>query len=68
MKLFKIPLQVQKWLASALHLIFLAVMCFGIGVMYLNDNFGAGIAHIQNVAYEDTDEFNEQFTEDINNL
>ena len=68
MKLFKIPLQVQKWLASALHLIFLAVMCFGIGVMYLNDNFGAGIAHIQNVTYEDTDEFNEQFNEDINNL
>lgn len=68
MKTFKISLQAQKWIASALHLIFLAVMFFGTGVMYLNDNYGTGITHVQNTAYEDTDEFNQQFNDDLNNL
>ena len=68
MKIFKIPLQVQKWLASALHLVFLIIMFAGIGIMYLNDNYGTGITHVSNIAYEDTDEFNQQFNEDLNNL
>lgn len=58
----------QKLIASAMHLIFLTVMFAGIGIMYLNDNFGVGITRIQNVAYEDTPEFTRQFNHDLNDI
>ncbi len=68
MNRIKIPLQVQKWIASALHLTFLMIMFVGVGIMYLNDNFGVGITHVKNIAYEDTDEFNGQFNQDMSDL
>lgn len=68
MNRMKLPLQVQKWIASGLHLIFLIIMFAGVGIMYLNDNFGVGITHVKNIAYEDTDEFNGQFNQDMSDL
>lgn len=68
MKQLQFPLQIQKWLACALHLFALALLCFGIGTMYTNSNLGVGISQIQSTAFEDTDEFNELFTNDINDL
>lgn len=68
MKFSRIPMQTQKSIACALHLLFLTVMFAGIGIMYLNDNFGVGITRIKDVTYEDTKEFNQQFNDDLNNI
>lgn len=68
MKQTKIPLPLQKWLACALHLLALLLLCTGIGTMYANDNLGVGISHIHAVPFEDTTEFNELFTSDLNDL
>lgn len=58
----------QKYAASLLHLFFLAVMFAGIGLMYLNDNFGIGITKIQSQPFEDSEEFSRQFNEDLNDI
>lgn len=68
MKIFKISLQTQKWIAGALHIIFLIVTFLGIGIMSLNDSYGSGLSRLSNAAYEETDEFNKQFTDDLSNL
>lgn len=68
MKISHIPMKIQKRAASILHLLFLVIMFCGIGVMYLNDNFGSGITSIKSVSYEDTDEFNEQVNQDLEDL
>lgn len=68
MKFTRLNMHTQKLIASAMHLIFLTVMFAGIGIMYLNDNFGVGITRIQNVAYEDTPEFTRQFNHDLNDI
>ncbi|WP_125141711.1 sensor histidine kinase [Clostridium transplantifaecale] len=68
MKYSRLSMQAQKLIASVLHLIFLTVMFAGIGTMYLNDNFGVGITRVQNMAYEDTDEFTRQFNRDLNDI
>lgn len=68
MKFSRLSMQTQKLIASALHLFFLMIMFTGIGIMYLNDNFGVGITRIQNVSYEDTSEFTKQFNDDLNDL
>jgi len=68
MKLTQLSMQTKKFAASALHLLFLIVMFAGIGIMYLNDNFGVGITRVKNVPYEDTEEFTSQVNEDLDNL
>lgn len=68
MKHSHIPMQTRKIIACILHLLFLTVMFAGIGIMYLNDNFGVGITRIKNVAYEDTREFNQQVNKDLNSI
>ena len=68
MKFSRLSLQVQKYIACALHLIFLILMLSGIVIMYLNDNFGTGLIQIGKVNYEDTDEFVEQFNSDLNDI
>lgn len=68
MKFSRLTMQRQKLIAGGLHLIFLTVMFAGIGIMYLNDNFGVGITRVQNVSYEDTAEFTKQFNDDLNDI
>lgn len=68
MKLSHISLRVQKYIACALHLFFLALTLCGICLMYVNDNFGVGLSRIGTVPYEDTDEFTEQFNSDLSDL
>lgn len=61
-------LKTRKMAACLLHLIFLAIAMIGISTMYVNDNFGVGITRIKNVAYEDTQEFNDRFNDDISSI
>ncbi len=68
MKLSYLPVRTQKLAASVLHLLFLAVMFCGIGFMYLNDNYGAGIVGVKNVPYEETESFSAQFNRDLSNI
>lgn len=68
MKNIKFPLTSQKLYASIIHLLFLAVMFIGVSLMYLNDNFGMGITKFQNIAYEDTERFGQQFNADLNDI
>ena len=63
-----LPIQTQKLIASLLHLVFLCIMFIGIGIMYLNDNFGVGITRVKNVPYEDTAAFNQQFNTDLEDI
>lgn len=68
MKNMKFSFQAQKLTASLLHLLFLIIMFIGIELMYLNDNFGIGITRFQNIAFEDTDEFDDIFNKDLNDI
>ncbi len=68
MKFSHLTLQMQKYIACSLHLIFLILMLSGIAVIYLNDNFGSGLIQIGKTSYEDTDEFVEQFNDDLNDI
>lgn len=68
MKNINLTVQTKKFIVSLLHLFFLAVMFAGVGLMYLNDNYGAGITKFQNVAYEDTDAFSQQFNDDLGDI
>ena len=61
-KLSHIPMQIQKWIASLTHLFFLILGLTGICLMYIHGNFGLGLTGIGSVPYEDTAEFNTQFT------
>lgn len=64
----KISLPSLKLTSSLLHLLFLVVMFVGIGLMYLNDNYGMGITKFQSVSYEDTSSFDRQFNDDLNDI
>lgn len=64
----KFTLQTQKYVASLLHLFFLILTFVGIGLMYLNDNYGAGITKVQSVPYEDTQQFSKHFNKDLNDI
>ncbi|MEG1293509.1 MAG: HAMP domain-containing sensor histidine kinase [Clostridium sp.] len=68
MKNTKLSLRSQKFAACLLHLFFLSMMFVGIGLMYLNDNYGVGITKVQNLPYEDTPAFNQQFNTDLNDI
>ena len=68
MKIKTLTLSSHKILVSIIHLFFLALMFIGVGMMYMNDNLGVGITHIQNGAYEETDEFTQHFNEDLNDI
>lgn len=64
----QISLQARKAAASCLHLAFLILMFAGIGIMYLNDNFGVGLAEARTAVYEETGEFSAQFNQDLEDL
>lgn len=68
MKNHPISYQTAKFTASLIHLAAVAVMFLGIGLMYLNDNLGVGITKIQNVPYENTEEFSEIFNRDLDDI
>lgn len=68
MKNFNFTFQAKKYAACGLHLFFLTVMFIGVGLMYLNDNYGLGIKNIHTASYEDTKEFNGQFNKDLKDL
>lgn len=68
MNRIKISHKAQKIWASVLHFIFACIALTGVGMLYANPNFGRGINHIGDIAYEDTEEFNtkaEDALEDI---
>lgn len=66
--LARLPMQVQKWIASLSHLFFLILGLTGISLMYINGNFGLGLTGIGSIPYEDTDTFNTQFNSDLNDI
>ena len=67
-KLSHIPMQIQKWLASLSHLFFLILGLTGISLMYIHGNFGLGLTGIGSVPYEDTEDFTNQFNNDLNDI
>lgn len=65
---YHIPMQIQKWTASILHLFFLVLGLIGISLMYIHGNFGLGLTGIGSVPYESTAQFNEQFNSDLSDI
>ncbi|MCD8225643.1 MAG: HAMP domain-containing histidine kinase [Clostridiales bacterium] len=59
------PVEIKKNLLLLLHLLFLALTVFGIGVIYLHSQSGTGVSWIFDRSYEDTDEFQQQFQDDL---
>lgn len=68
MKKVNLSFQHRKYLASLLHLLFLIFMFSGIGLMYLNDNYGVGITRIYESSYEDSRDFGDQFNKDLKDI
>ena len=68
MKLSAISLKTLKYLAAFLHLVSLALALCGICLMYLNGNFGTGLAGVGKTPYEETKEFTERFNTDLDDI
>ncbi len=66
--IYHIPMQVQKWIASASHFFSLILGLIGISLMYIHGNFGLGLMGISSVPYENTAEFSEQFNSDLSDI
>ncbi len=59
-------MQVRKNIAVLLHIIFLTLAIAGISVMYLNSQIGSGISWLMDNKYDETEQFQAQFQEDLN--
>ncbi len=68
MKLKDYSMRIKKQVAVLLHLIFLTLAVIGISFMYLNTQIGSGISWILNRNYEDTEEFEQQFQNDLDDI
>lgn len=68
MKLKDYSTQIRKNIAVLLHIIFLTLAVAGISVMYLNTQIGSGISWLRDRDYDDSDQFQAQFQQDLNNI
>ncbi len=68
MKLKDYSMRIKKHIMVLLHLIFLTLAVAGISFIYLNTEIGSGTSWILNRNYEDTDEFEQQFQEDLDDI
>lgn len=68
MKLKDYSLQIKKHVLVLLHLIFLTLAVIGISFMYLNTQIGSGITWMLTRSYEDSETFDKQFQEDLDDI
>ncbi|MGN0158679.1 MAG: sensor histidine kinase [Brotaphodocola sp.] len=68
MKLKDYSMRIKKQTAVLLHLIFLTLAVAGISFMYLNTQIGSGINWMLNRNYEDSEAFEAQFQEDLDDI
>lgn len=61
-------LQIKKNIAVLLHIIFLTLAVAGISVMYLNSQIGMGISWLRDSRYDETEQFQAQFQQDLDNI
>ncbi len=61
-------MQLKKNIAVLLHLMFLTLAVAGISVMYLNTQIGSGISWLKDRRYEESDQFQAQFQQDLDNI
>lgn len=65
MKLKDYSMRIKKNIAVLLHIIFLTLALGGISVMYLNSQIGSGISWLLNRQYDDSEQFQNQFQNDL---
>lgn len=68
MKFKDYSLQIKKNIAVLLHIIFLTLTIAGISVIYLHSQIGSGISWLLDRNYDDSDQFQEQFQTDLDNI
>lgn len=64
----KIRYQHKKRFLTLCHIIFVLMAVAGMSAMYLNSNYGKGIKWIYEEAYEDSQQFCDQLTKDIERI
>lgn len=61
-------LQIKKNIAVLMHIIFLTLAVAGISVMYLNSQIGMGVSWLRDSRYDETEQFQAQFQQDLDNI
>lgn len=61
-------MQIKKHIAVFLHIMFLTLAVVGISVMYLNSQIGSGISWLLDRRYDETDQFQAQFQQDLDQI
>lgn len=65
MKLKDYSMRIKKNIAVLLHIIFLTLALGSISVMYLNTQIGSGISWLRDRKYDDSEQFQQQFQNDL---
>lgn len=68
MKLKDYSMRIRKHITVLLHLIFLTLAVGGISIMYMNTELGNGLSWLLDRKYEDSEEFEQQFQSDLNDI
>ncbi|MCD8083830.1 MAG: HAMP domain-containing histidine kinase [Clostridiales bacterium] len=68
MRIKDYSLRIRKNIAVILHIIFLAIAVGGISFLYMNNQLGSGVSWLTKSSYEDSEQFQQQFQEDLDHI